>query len=84
MKSEFTTMEFVIVGLATAFGATIFFGAIYFGIGLLTGIYGICAIAPRWWQEIYSNLPGLIPIAGLTAGMATAIWINKKSQEGFK
>ncbi len=53
MNNGFTIMAVVILGMATAFAATMLFGAVYFAIGLLTGVYGMCMIAPDWWQKIY-------------------------------
>ena len=81
MNSGFTIMAAVVLGMLTAFAATMLLGAIYFVIGLLTGIYGMCVIAPHWWQEIYSNLLYIIPVVGIVTGIVIAVQINKKSQE---
>jgi hypothetical protein len=47
---------------------------LYLLLGFLTGIYGMCSFAPRWWSAAYDRLWFL----SLLFGIAAAIFVGRK------
>ena len=76
-----TNSDIVGYGIGTFFSVTTIFYAVYFPLGLFTGIFGMCAVAPDWWIEIYNELFWLIPLIGIISASAVIFWLNRKSLE---
>ena len=73
----------IVAGVAAIFGSAIVLFLFYFVLGLLTGVFGMCAIAPEWWQGIYFKLFFAIPIIAVVIGVFNGrrIYENQKFQD---
>lgn len=54
-------------------------------LGIFTGVYGICAFAPKWWEDIYERpfilVPLLATVSGVIVSFLKRLSINKNKAE---
>ena len=53
----------------------------YFLLGLVTGIYGMCATAPERWDDLYSRGRYLFLPLGLVSGIVIGLYVFWKNRK---
>ena len=80
MEHDRTIMNAVLSGIAVFVAAIAALSFIYFVLGFISGIFGMCATASQEWENIYWKLYFLIPIIAVTVGIVVGKRTYKSSQ----
>lgn len=69
MEHDRTIMNAVVRGIATFIAAIAGLFFVYFILGFVTGIFGMCATASEQWENVYWKLRILIPVIAVAVGI---------------
>jgi hypothetical protein len=72
-------MDSVGYGIGAFFVVLVVLFALYFPLGLLTGIFGICAFASAEWEIIYWKLGYFFPVIAIISAVAAYKYADRNS-----
>ncbi|MEP7037766.1 MAG: hypothetical protein ABI891_05445 [Acidobacteriota bacterium] len=80
MEHDNTIMNSVICAIAVFIAVFVGLFFLFFVLGLLTGIFGICATASQEWENVYWKLRIFIPAIAVVAGIIIGKYNNENSK----